>query len=580
MDNSAICREISLDYPGPSIPISSNMYRFLNKNLIRTFKEIKDFLGELIRNKDFEFDRRDLKISRNETFLGSNAISITNRDAKDKSSLAFMSKRKEDYLFCVKSDGTRYLWVILENGQQFFVSRKMDFFQSNVELPPFFFSKTRETLFMRKKVNNLQFKKEFMQAKHRVGLSGKFQQSGHVLGRFDHLRRRKVQNEDFVEGLIDSTDWDLANNLQRTNPNSTSQSNFHKMRPNLLYQLDPQMIKNTLKGTQTLFQGVTDENDMFEEWQLQRKKNKEHSTKFDIKFIFDGELIQNRNGDWEYLMFDTVMFQKKLVVHQDYARRLQGCNKFSNRCRFYGSFFKKALDCSRQFQSSKDFISEDMTNLNKIEELSAKSESSEDSLCVNENKESSPSPGQTHLRKRNSDCFKEGNTFSILETALLTRPKALRKIQLKTKDFYNYSKVHFLLRKVCNVDPFAGNSDGIIITRNKYPYVPGKSSGILKWKPDEMNSIDFFVVASHFANQNVRDKEKCRIYELYVLRNREMSLFDFMDVTGQHQIAEIEKLMREYTITNQTFTGAIVELVYDKKAQTSNLGKFSFASYS
>lgn len=41
---------------------------------------------------------------------------------------------------------------------------------------------------------------------------------------------------------------------------------------------------------------------------------------------------------------------------------------------------------------------------------------------------------------------------------------------------------------------YKNNIDGIIFTRIRFPYLPGKSCGILKWKPPSLNSIDFLVV--------------------------------------------------------------------------------------
>lgn len=36
--------------------------------------------------------------------------------------------------------------------------------------------------------------------------------------------------------------------------------------------------------------------------------------------------------------------------------------------------------------------------------------------------------------------------------------------------------------------------DGLIFTKNHFPYLPGKNCGILKWKPDYLNTIDFLIV--------------------------------------------------------------------------------------
>lgn len=62
------------------------------------------------------------------------------------------------------------------------------------------------------------------------------------------------------------------------------------------------------------------------------------------------------------------------------------------------------------------------------------------------------------------------------------------------KDFYEMDKVDFLLQKIANLHLYKDKIDGLILTKVGFPYLPGKNSGILKWKPDYLNSIDFLIV--------------------------------------------------------------------------------------
>jgi len=48
---------------------------------------------------------------------------------------------------------------------------------------------------------------------------------------------------------------------------------------------------------------------------------------------------------------------------------------------------------------------------------------------------------------------------------------------------------------------YKDNIDGVIFTRIDLPYIPGKNNGILKWKPEELNSVDFLVI----KNENLKN---------------------------------------------------------------------------
>ena len=61
------------------------------------------------------------------------------------------------------------------------------------------------------------------------------------------------------------------------------------------------------------------------------------------------------------------------------------------------------------------------------------------------------------------------------------------------KDFYKTENIDFLLNRIVSADVLPHKNDGLIFTRMRYPYLPGRSKGILKWKPPYLNTIDFFV---------------------------------------------------------------------------------------
>ena len=61
-------------------------------------------------------------------------------------------------------------------------------------------------------------------------------------------------------------------------------------------------------------------------------------------------------------------------------------------------------------------------------------------------------------------------------------------------------------------------NDGLIFTRDSVPYPAGATESIIKWKPGDMNSIDFIAV----NNASWSERFGKRIVDLYVTEfNRE-----------------------------------------------------------
>ena len=171
---------------------------------------------------------------------------------------------------------------------------------------------------------------------------------------------------------------------------------------------------------------------------------------------------------------------------------------------------------------------------------------------------------------------------------ILKKPGVHQKIKLKTKDFYKSAGVNFLVERICNLSLFKEKNDGLIVTKINYPYLPGKSTGILKWKPDELNSVDFIVTNSNISLQNGRpnmlkeNHQNGKLYELYVTYFKKLMLFDFFYVEDLELIKRLDGMMQEkqisYNWRNQPsstvpFFGAYFEMVYDKNLKQPFFGK-------
>lgn len=623
-DQSLLSR-ISLDHPGIQVGPDKAEHKAIKHLIQKLFSGIKIRLDKLIPYQKFPFDKSDIKINYKETFPGANAISITNRSAKDKTSLSYLEKHRKDYLFCVKSDGTRYLWVVLEDGRQFFVARNNEIFRAKVELSPFFFRKRKQELLVyQRAIREIPLADRFTTPKVKISKRGGFESENHRIGRLDGLFQKSDRNH-LVQAVVDTSDWKLSDMLLTQEQESLQSQDASKMmRFKKLYQVNEELFRNVLNNTGKLFEGVETQQQKFEEWVLRKEDNTDSEKKAHARFVFDGELILNENQEWEYLLFDTLVYNRELVIDKSYFERLSFCQVFSGKSQFYEGFFSRAKNphqfinrlrsasgngtkrTKRDTAPPENIIARNQpkltfTNQN-IQEIDDKSDP--DSLFSDDKEEEEathefqmqtngskkkqesaasdkidePEQGEVqqilatpvrpgHLKKRDFEEFQS----SALEKTILQPPLALLPIKLKTKDFYNFRSVDFLLDTVCETVPFKDNNDGIIITRNNYPYIPGKTNGILKWKPDSLNSIDFLVVENPTPLKKTGQAEGC-LFELYVVRYKALFLFDYMFASPE-EAQKIRAQFREYTIGGLDVRGAILEMVYNKQKSTSVQGK-------
>jgi hypothetical protein len=644
----SLISKLCLDHPGLQVTPDKPDFKDLNKIVKNLFSNIRDRLDGLIQSRIYPFDRSDIKISRFENFPGANAISITNRPIKDKTSMQHLKKNKSDYLFCVKSDGTRYLWVVLEDGRQYFVARNMEIFRSRVELPPFFFRKrNQELLIYQRKVDEIPMDSRFTTPKVKISRQGTFESENHRVGRLDGLFQKNKTNR-LIQAMVDTSDWKLSDLLMTKSGEVHVQEDIAKMMQfKKLYKVNEELFGNILENTSRLFEGVDTDQKKFEEWIMRKQENADLPEKrVQARFIFDGELIVNENKEWEYLLFDSLVYDRKMVIDRNYEERLKYCQIFSGKSQFYQGFFSRAKN-PNQFivklkQGTNGFSNSSQKNENvkapeniiknsenpkkELDELatikkqhnSLNSSDAEDSLFADDDddeEEKEKEEGETkldqtkhkngnhkdptkevkqdteekeqgevmttrekpkmnpvtpvrpdHLKKRN---FEEFQSESMLEKTILQPPASLLPIKLKTKDFYNYRSVDFLLDTICETVPFKENNDGIIITRINYPYIPGKTNGILKWKPDHMNSIDFLVLESKGPLKKLSDVEGT-LFELYVVsKSKSILLFDFMFASSE-EARKIKENFRSFEVCGLSVEGAILEMVYNK----NKLGAF------
>ena len=87
--------------------------------------------------------------------------------------------------------------------------------------------------------------------------------------------------------------------------------------------------------------------------------------------------------------------------------------------------------------------------------------------------------------------------------------------------------------------------DGLILTKINYPYLPGKSCGVLKWKPDYLNTIDFLIVENlRYVREYPEifgDQDNFFVFELYAIHKYRVAFFDFLFVFSSKEYIEIQK---------------------------------------
>jgi ATP-dependent DNA ligase len=90
------------------------------------------------------------------------------------------------------------------------------------------------------------------------------------------------------------------------------------------------------------------------------------------------------------------------------------------------------------------------------------------------------------------------------------------KITVELKDFFRltcrkFNLMEFMLQKYVKLTEH--DHDGIIFNHEEKEYLIGTTNpGYIKWKPEELNTVDFMVV----PNINLEEKYGRRVLDLYV----------------------------------------------------------------
>ena len=199
---------------------------------------------------------------------------------------------------------------------------------------------------------------------------------------------------------------------------------------------------------------------------------KANENEWAIDYLLDGELILDDvneeyddkakfikfNGKFKkinFLIFDAVVIKGINIGFLPFFRRLEELHKLFKEY----DVNKYIKNCAKSFVIK---LKEDL-KLNKGSN--------------NSNKIDFPNPGKL-----------EKNIKLIIPGTMTTNNVNNKSITLFMKDYFNFNDVE-RLNQFIKLLPH--HNDGLIINVDDYPYYSGQSCEIFKWKPIEMNTIDF-----------------------------------------------------------------------------------------
>lgn len=141
------------------------------------------------------------------------------------------------------------------------------------------------------------------------------------------------------------------------------------------------------------------------------------------------------------------------------------------------------------------------------------------------------------------------------------------KIYVYLKDFYSARDSHFPLQQLSKIQPYVDNIDGLIFTKINYPYCPGRNLGMIKWKTEQMNTVDFLIVENNqliLPYQTFFPPDSFFIFELYVINKAHYILFDYLFVFSVDEYIEICRHFKVFSIGETEVEGIVMECAYNK----------------
>jgi hypothetical protein len=135
-------------------------------------------------------------------------------------------------------------------------------------------------------------------------------------------------------------------------------------------------------------------------------------------------------------------------------------------------------------------------------------------------------------------------------------------ISVYMKDYFTFDKIDYLYSTLSPKLPH--ENDGIIINLDDYPYYSGQSSEIYKWKPANLNTIDFEIKVETIGSNS--------LYLLQVQETRDRIIPVSVLFIDQQEKEDFQKLVDEISFTGKAL---IAECYYDFEYDSKMVRNFN-----
>ncbi|CXI54688.1 RNA guanylyltransferase, putative [Plasmodium berghei] len=248
--------------------------------------------------------------------------------------------------------------------------------------------------------------------------------------------------------------------------------------------------------------------------------------------LLDGELVEDiiyndKKGIEEkkivYLIYDGLFIQRKDITNLSYLERLTNVYNYvitplkmyknKKRGKKNGQLYninnkknikeaendnlRKRKYTTEDIQTNKNTFDNNLKNFSSEDNEKNKHENQKELAITDENKICDEKGEHTELTNDEDSDVENENTEN-------------EPFNIYLKDFYSISQISELL-KIMKKLPHT--TDGIIFTPLNYPYVTGNFYQLLKWKPLNLNTVDFGI-ETIYNNENIPIK-----FELFIAIN-------------------------------------------------------------
>ncbi|VWU48408.1 RNA guanylyltransferase [Hepatocystis sp. ex Piliocolobus tephrosceles] len=457
--------------------------------------------GEIIEN---EFLKNKIRTKVNEMlrwkrrgFPGSNPVSLTKHNLKN--------LFKKEYLICEKTDGVRYLLLVASNTT-FLIDRNYEIYKNNMHIPTLhnLDEKQQLTLLEGELVNDVIFNKK-----------KEIEENKFVYLIYDglYIQRKDITNLSYLERLKNVYNYVITplklykkRQLQKIIKSKQTDSKLNKYD----IQKENRNLKN-LSNTQDYF------------IQLNINTNEKHNSNNNNNstgFVFNDPTVDTGDNKG----YDTKCDNGKIGYSNNESGIITTYNEENSNNSSSGNNNNTDNNSSSGNNNTGNNYNTDNNNNNNLPLLN---ESTQPNLV-------------------NFDDYNSSEN----EYDLTTYEKELP-FEIYLKDFYSITQIPELIKAIKKI-PHA--TDGIIFTPLYSPYVTGNCYDLLKWKPLNLNTVDFGIETVHDEN-NLPNR-----FELYIaIRGVRTSYKCYLA-----QYGEVYKNLLELALTSQ-ISHYIIECYYISK---------------